>query len=95
MNITFTTYEKYNEEDISELELPEALENLLRRNNIFTIGSVIERIENDTLDDIRNMGVGKQRVIKNALFNYELCVAPDPIEFILNCERRDVEEKVA
>ena len=95
MNITFTVYEKYNENSITELELPVAIENLLRRNNIFIVGDLVDRIENNTLSDIKNMGVAKERQIKNALFNYELCVAPDPIEFLFKCKRTDVEEKAA
>ena len=95
MNITFTIYEKYNENSITELELPVAMENLLRRNNIFVVGDLVDRIENDTLGDIKNMGVSKEKQIKNALFNYELCVAPDPIEFLFKCNRTDAEEKAA
>ena len=95
MNITFTVYEQHNENSISELELPVAMENLLRRNNILLIGDLVERIEDDTLGKIKNMGVAKERQVKNALFNYELCVAPDPIEFLLKCKRTDTEEKAA
>lgn len=86
MNITFTTYENYNDYPITELELPDAIENNLRRGDVLTIGDVIERIENNTLEEIRNLGVSKIKKVKNALFNYELSVAPDPIEFILKCE---------
>ena len=95
MRITFTIYENYNDNSITELELPVAMENLLRRNGIILIGDLVEKIENDTLGKIKNMGIAKERQVKNALFNYELCVAPDPIEFLLKCKRTDVEKKVA
>ena len=95
MQITFTVYENYNDNSITELELPVAMENLLRRNGIVLIGDLVERIENNTLGKIKNMGVAKEKQVKNALFNYELYVAPDPIEFLLKCKRTDAEEKVA
>ena len=87
MKISFTIYEKHNDESIAELRLPESLEGLLRRNNVILIGDLIDRIEHCTLEDIKNMGDAKIKTIKNALFNYELCVAPDPIEFILKCKK--------
>jgi len=95
MQITFTVYENYNENSITELELPVAIENLLRRNDITVIGDLVDRIENDTLGGIKHLGAAKEKQIKNALFNYELCVAPDPIEFLFKCKRADVEEKAA
>lgn len=87
MTITFSTYEKYNDESIMELGLSEAIEDCLRRNNINTIGDIIDRIKDDNLGDIRGIGVTKQKAIKNALFNYELCVSPDPVQFIMDCRK--------
>ena len=87
MRIMFTTYTEYNNDSISELELSDAIENLLRRNDIFLIGDLIKHIEEDTLGDIKNMGATKLKAIKNALFNFELCVSPDPVQFILDCVR--------
>ena len=85
MKIIFTTYEDYNENSIAELELNEATENCLRRNNVHLIGDVIRHIELDTLGDLKGLGASKVKAIKNALFNYELCVSPDPAQFILDC----------
>lgn len=85
MRITFTTYEKYNDESVAELELADAVENCLRRNHITTIGELIKCIEDDALGTMRGVGVSKEKIIKNALFNYELCVSPDPLQFILDC----------
>ena len=87
MQITFTVYEDYNDNSVAELELPIGTENLLRKNGAHLIGDVVKLIEEDTLKDIKYMGVTKQKDIKNALFNYELCVSPDPVEFILNCKK--------
>lgn len=92
MNITFMTYEDYNDESIAELELGEAMENTLRRNGVFLIGDVIKHIEENTLAGLKNVGKLKVKEIKNALFNYELSVAPDPIEFLFKCT---VNEEVA
>ena len=87
MQIKFTVYEKYNNESVAELGLPEVIENCLMRNNVKFIGDVVQQIEDDTLGKLRGLGVTKEKAIKNALFNYELNVAPDPIEFILKCEK--------
>ena len=87
MQITFTVYEDYNDNSVAELELPIGTENLLRKNGAHLIGDVVKLIEEDTLKDIKYMGVTKQKDIKNALFNYELYVSPDPVEFILNCKK--------
>ena len=87
MRIMFTTYTEHNDRSISELELTDAIENLLRRNDIKYIGDVIERIENDTLGSVKNMGATKLNAIKNALFNYELCASPDPAQFLLDIVR--------
>ena len=87
MKITFMTYEEHNNDDISELGLPDAIERFMKKNGMFYVGDLIDKIESGTFSSIRNMGAVKEKKIKNALFNYELCVAPDPIEFLFKCER--------
>jgi len=87
MDIRFTVYEKYNDMSIAELELPETLETNLRKNNVHTIGDVVRHIEDDSLIHLSNFGITKERKVKNALFNFELCMAPDPIDFIMSCEK--------
>ena len=87
MQITFTVYEDYNDNSVAELELPIGTENLLRKNGAHLIGDVVKLIEEDTLKDIKYMGATKQKDIKNALFNYELYVSPDPVKFIMNCKK--------
>ena len=87
MQITFMVNEYYNDESIAELDLSETIENCLRRNGVYFVGDVVKHIENDTLGKLKGLGVTKERAIKNALFNFELCVSGDPIEFIMNCER--------
>jgi len=85
MTVTIITYENLNDNSIAELELPTAVENLLRRNSVATVGDLIERIEEDTLEKLKGLGAEKTHIIKNALFNYELCNASDPIQYLLKC----------
>lgn len=86
MNITFTVYEKYNDASIAELELTDALEGILRKNDIHTVGDVVRHIEEGTLIGLNNFGVTKEKKVKNALFNFELYVSPNPVDFLMNCK---------
>ena len=87
MKVSFVTYEKLNMNSVDELELKESIRNCLRRNNIYYIGDLIDAINNDKLKDIRGLGTKMEKLIKNSLFNYELCHATDVVDFICSCKK--------
>lgn len=84
MTIRFTTFERLNSNNIDVLELSERASNSLKRAGILTIGGLCEKI--NEVEKVRSCGVKTVREIKNALFNYELQNAKDPVRFIMNCE---------
>lgn len=86
MKITFNINELYNINTIEDLELSDRASNCMHRAGIHTVGDLIVRIENDTLNNIRGLGKKVEKEVKNALFNYELCHADDVVKFLLNCK---------
>lgn len=82
MKITFTINELYNINSVEDMEISERASNCLHRAEIHTIGELIQRIENESLSNIRGLGKKVEKEIKNALFNYELCHADDVVKFI-------------
>ena len=84
MKITFTINELYNINSIEDLEITERASNCLHRANIHTVGELIQRIENETLSDIKGLGKKVEKEVKNALFNFELCNSNDVIKFLLD-----------
>lgn len=87
MRISFVAYDRLNNNSVDELELKESIRNCLRRNGIYDIGDLVKAIDKDSLKKVRGLGVKMERQIKNALFNYELCNAADPIDFIMSCSK--------
>ena len=84
MKITFTINELYNINSIEDLELSERASNCLHRAKIHTIGDLVQRIEDETLADVKGLGKKVEKEVKNALFNYELCNSNDVIKFLMD-----------
>lgn len=84
MKITFNINELYNINSIEDLELSDRASNCMHRAGIHTIGDLVVRIENDTLNKARGLGKKVEKEVKNALFNYELCNAEDVKKFLLS-----------
>ena len=84
MKITFTINELYNINSVEDLELSERASNCLHRANIHTVGDLVQRIEDETLADVKGLGKKVEKEVKNALFNYELCNSNDVIKFLMD-----------
>ena len=84
MKITFNINELYNINSIEDLEITERASNCLHRAEIHTIGDLIQRIEDETLSEVKGLGKKVEKEVKNALFNYELCNSKDVVKFLLD-----------
>lgn len=84
MKITFTINELYNINSIEDLEITERASNCLHRAEIHTVGDLIQRIEDETLSEVKGLGKKVEKEVKNALFNYELCNSKDVVKFLLD-----------